>query len=346
MSPYFDDFETKLHDAARAYVAVNDSVPGRHGRARQRTRTTFSALPALLSAAVAVLIAVVALTALSHRHSTRQSADRPVRAARAQLINSLGLLRTPQTRADLNLKLPSPLNLLSPHLKYSKRGMAIREAELRMAGYPRLDPLLVRAITTPDGDHVSLFPTTFLPSGTAARTEGLLVLFNTPRNGETSGNGPRPMSVEDFRTHGFATFIDDDHGAIIVPDGVTNITIDSIASIISRGPRITVNQTRITPQSVPVHHNIATIRIRRLGGSSRLPTGFAIADVRVDVTWTTITGTTIRTTTDLQNVYIYVHHHGRPLPVPHLGHRPSHGLVTILSPRGHRGASGSRARRG
>jgi hypothetical protein len=346
MSPYFDDFETKLHDAARAHVTVNDSVPGRRGRTRQRTRTTISALPVLLSTAVAVVIAVVAITTLSHRHPTNPGAGRSVSAARAQLINSLGILRTPQTRADLNLKLPYPLTPLPQHLKDKKQAMAFRATELRMAGDPRLDRRLVRAITAPDGDHLSLFPTTFLPLGTATRTEGLLVLLNTPGNGETSGNGPRPLSVEDFRTHGFATFIDDDHGAIIVPDGVTNITIGSIASIISRGPRITINQTHITPQSVPVHHNIATIRIRRLGGSSRRPTGFAIADVRVNVTWTTITGTTIRTTTDLQNVYIYVHHHGRPLPVPHLGHRPSNGLVTILSPRGHRGASGSRARRG
>jgi hypothetical protein len=66
MSPYFDDFETKLHEAARAHVAVqNAALRKRRGWARSAA----GRLGVALAVSTSIAVAVIALALIGHKHS-------------------------------------------------------------------------------------------------------------------------------------------------------------------------------------------------------------------------------------------------------------------------------------
>jgi hypothetical protein len=56
---------------------------------------------AAISVVVALAVAVLAITAFSHRHSQTVTGGSPVSSSRQQLLQTLGVLRRPQTKTDL-----------------------------------------------------------------------------------------------------------------------------------------------------------------------------------------------------------------------------------------------------
>jgi hypothetical protein len=66
----------------------------------RRARRTATAIPILLSVLVVAGITVLAITTLSHRQGTTAPGSAP-ESSRAELLQSLGILRRPQTRSDL-----------------------------------------------------------------------------------------------------------------------------------------------------------------------------------------------------------------------------------------------------
>src|ERR1700733_6668019 len=112
---------------------------------RRRLAPTTRALPMLLALSVTVIVAGFALILLDHRgESTPARPASSLPASRQELIGMLGILRRPQTHADLDRAL---LGLYLPNLDPdpgvipAKRyiPMSRPRPSLKRSGYPELD---------------------------------------------------------------------------------------------------------------------------------------------------------------------------------------------------------------
>ena len=313
---------------------------GRGAGFRRRLAATASALPMLLAIAVTVIIAAVALTLSHHGRASRPGTTASsVLAARLQLIEMLGVLRRPQTKADLDpeLDLLRLATLPEQFTRRHQRPPAGLERHLAQLGYPQLDRALMRVVKLPAWHaKVGIEPATWEPSRSSRqRSEGLdleLWMGSKPTIPPSSdiGTGPRPTSVDAFRAHGLALadaapgkkLLD---GILLVPDGVARITLRPIRVI--RAP-VRVDAGRFGTATATVHGNVAAFQlaiptvIPKAAGGDTVSGMFGTSAV-VQATWLDASGNVIKHTTTNLDVLIKVAGN-RTLPGPPRGARGRH----------------------
>ena len=289
---------------------------------RRRLASTTRALPMLLALGVTVIVAGFALILLDHRGESPPA--RPassVQAARQELIGMLGILRRPQTHADLDrallglylTNLDPDTGVIPPnrYIPMSRPGPS-----LKRSGYPELDRRLIRLERIPAWSaKVLIVPTTFQPSPSSPRrSEGVNLVLRIgsaptiPPSSET-GTGPRPTSIDTVRAHGLAladnvrgNYMLD--GVVLVPDGVAKITLRVIRII--RTP-VTIDPSQFGTATAPVHDNIAAFQLPIPTATSRhaFSSLFGTAAV-AQATWYDTDGNVIKHTTTSLDVLIKV----------------------------------------
>lgn len=263
---------------------------------RTRFRRTAASLPVILSAAVTIAIAILALLVLSHGHraSPTTSPNRPAAGSpRAALIRTFGILRRPQTKADLDRE------LLTLYLHDLHTGSVPPEryvpisgppSQLKRSGYPALDRQLVRTVDVPAWTaKVLIAPTTFQPSPSSRkRSEGLdLALWigtaSTIPPSSLIGTGPPPWRLGTLLAHGLA-LADAAPGkrvldaVYVVPDGVTSVQLGPFVSVPRETPPgVSTKALKAAlgaiQASATVHDNIAAFQLAMPVVTSRAATG-------------------------------------------------------------------------
>ncbi len=193
------------------------------------------------AAASALAIAAVAIITLGQRsHIRAGSASATVPPAARQLVSELGVLRRPQTPADLN----------SPAVN---RFLQNRGRARRRRGRP-VRSLIRLATVTPWGEKVFLVP--FIASGSAA---GLGVVADggscCSTAAEIASAGAGSLSGSAILPGGRSR----NSVVLIVPDGVAKVTILLPRQILAGDPAYK-HPLAIT---VPVHHNVAAFQTTR-----------------------------------------------------------------------------------
>jgi hypothetical protein len=238
---------------------------------RRRRRVNLSGFPAAVLVAVTVAVAAGALILLGGH--TRP----PVTAAvpgRQQLIDILGVLRRPQTKADLAL----------PILRDLSRGpIAARR------GTPDL-PLVRFATTTPWGEKLYFVPTkpptaqqlarfarqhpAFAPfiARRLARGETLGVLSS--RGGSGGGNAAAIEAGYSLQTDGagrsFAGGSTQTRLILVVPDGVAKVVFVLGRQLAGGTPGAPIYAHSLSV-SVPVHDNLAAVQVNRECCNGQIP---------------------------------------------------------------------------
>lgn len=316
--PAADDFKEGLgrHDRLRPASAA------RWPRFRRRLAATAAALPVLGSIVVTVAVVAVALIAFKHDHTSKPAATPgSASSSRQELIQTLAVLRRPQTKADLNPELLGVFSgPLGPHRPVpTPPGL---KRQIARWGNPELDRSLVRVIRIPAWHAKLAFePATFQPSAsTPHRTEGLELelwtgLARTIPPSTDDGTGPRPTSVGVLLAHGL-TLIGGPlgrDGVVVVPDGVARVTLGPIRLI---GPPARVDASKFGTVTAAVRDNVAAFRMPMLTASNRrIYSGLFGVPAVAQAVWFDPTGKVIkRTTTDLDLIIKVV---GKgPLPRP------------------------------
>jgi hypothetical protein len=304
-----------VRDAAAAHLPAPDHEPARSRRrphARRRPlRAIGASLPIVLSVGVAIVIAAGALIAIRHGNSSHPAArDRPVASSRQELVQALGVLRTRQTKSDLDPVFGPGFFRLTSLL--GKRW-----------GYPKLDRALVRVVHLPAWQAKAAFePATFQPSPSSSRrVEGLeLNLWigsarTIPPSSDT-GTGPQPASVDTVLAHGLA-ITDGNPGkklvdcVVAVPDGVARITLTPIR--LTHSP-VSVNPSRFGTATATVRDNIAAFQlpIPTVANRHALTGEFGVPAVAQAV-WFDASGNVVKRTTTTLDLFITVSGEG-PLP--------------------------------
>jgi hypothetical protein len=177
-------------------------------------------------AAVGVLLAVaigaVAITTLGHRSRPVVPASSTAVSSRHELLQTLGVLRRPQTRMDLLATRPAGDGGEFP---------GIFQVPFPVRSPVRLDTQLVRAVNVGDGYRAAIFPTTVERSTPQApRGEGIVIALRGPLPFSAFIASPTPTSVQALRSHGLllSEYVASgtDRGVMLVPDGVARITLD------------------------------------------------------------------------------------------------------------------------
>jgi hypothetical protein len=263
--------ERELLDAAHRRAVVLDVPdassheprgPWPHVSRPARRRSSLGAFAAVVMAGLAVVVALGALVAL-HRH---EPSSRPAPAAhhvvpgRRQLIAILGVLRRPQTKADLSRRIlpttPFPLSA--------------------MEGEPDL-PLVRFATTAPWGEKLYLVPSrppTAAELAIAARRFPQIHAQNHVHD-ETlavmsaggGGGGSDAAAIEagsamqiEGAGHSFAGGSTKTRFILVVPDGVTRVEFYFPPQAIPAGGPVYRHSLAVT---VPVNANIAAVEVNR-----------------------------------------------------------------------------------
>jgi hypothetical protein len=281
----------------------------------------------LLSVAVAIAIAVIALAAFKHgpRAASPAAPGSGIAAGtspRQELIQTIGALRTPQRKADLNCELQiGVLNACSRHSDHVDVGPP---QILGRWGYPALDRPLLRVVAIPAWrGKVLIAPTTYRPSaGSRRRTEGINLVIQLGGTVGMTGTGPRPTSVATFLGHGLTVFTngpnDTNRGALLVPDGVATITLGSFRLTPHSAPS-GATQTALAAATSALHatatvnDNIAAVQLSiPVVTIPKAVSGLFGMAATARATWFNSSGQTIkRTTTDVE---LLVRIRGRPRP--------------------------------
>jgi hypothetical protein len=298
------------------------SSRARLGRA---VRTTTSSLPAAVSTLLAIVIAVVAISALKAGHSTAPL-TRPYAAAspRTELIRTLAVLRRPQTDPAL----VSQLENNSGPFRLSHRPAARRNPQLLKAlarwGNPQPDRRLLRVVTVPSlHAEVLIAPTTYQPStASRRRSEGITIGVHSPGNIWT-GTGPKPTAVSSLLAHGlslvFGPYDGRDPGVVLVPDGVARIALGPAQPMRFQTPYRTTSKaiadaTATLHGTAEVDDNIAAFNFAiPTIVSSQTFSGLYGLDATAPATWYSASGAIIRHTTT--EVDLLVRIRGRASPV-------------------------------
>jgi hypothetical protein len=258
------------------------------GRWRERTREPasrawvvlgFVRAITVLSVAVVIAIAVGALVLLGgHRSSPIPNTTGGV-ASRHQLLETLGVLRSPPSAADRRAiacakSVPRPPSVAFRTCRTSgvpsffvflpRSGPGTRQMNAQF-GYPRLDSSLIRIVPIPHlHASVTIAPATWQPSPhSPRRAEGIELALNQPRG--QSGTGPKPTSLTTVINHGLAitnaqmtpsqrTVF----GAMLVPDGVAKLTLEPIRVFSPPAPLKPSQFGRVTTH---VHDNVASFQV-------------------------------------------------------------------------------------
>lgn len=333
--------EHDLFDAAKQRLPAADILDETRDHARRReprvTRPGFRrrlagtarTLPMVLAIAVTVVVVAFALTLVHHgRQAPSAKPATSVQATRQRLIQMLGVLRRPQTKADLDPALSSVLGrssisgLLARQHQPLPAGMERRLAKL---GYPKLDQALVRVVKIPAWHaKVGVEPTTWQPSlSSSQRAEGVdlsLWIGSKPTIPPSSEirTGPQPTSVGTLRAHGLALANNARgknlmNGVLLVPDGVARITLRLI-QVINAPVRVDPNQFGVA--TATVHDNIAAFQLTLPTIASRTMNAPMLGTPAVaQATWFDANGNVIKHTTTQLDVLIKVQGKG-PFPRP------------------------------
>ncbi|HEX3689462.1 MAG TPA: hypothetical protein VHV28_07185 [Solirubrobacteraceae bacterium] len=276
---YLPDLRRSLVSAAeRAADQPHTASRAAGGQPARRPRrwpaVGLRSIPVALGVVLAVGIAVLALTQIRHQSPPRRSAPATTQTReRRPLLDILGVLRRPQTSADLDSKLVTNY--------------------LRGGGSPFQGPpdrgLIRRATTTPWGSPVFLVP---VGPGSEARmravfgrrrlTKALIDNVTRPEERLTevdssgSGGGATASAVEAGQAIGWAGAGRSFAGGstqtrliLIVPDGVAKVAFVIPRQVDRNDPSAPVYRHSLTATAI-VHNNVAAIQIHRecCGGST------------------------------------------------------------------------------
>jgi hypothetical protein len=240
--------ERELLDAAHRRAVPMDEPsheprgPWPHASRPARRRSSLGAFAAVALAGAAVAVALGALVSLHGRSAS--TPNRPSAAAqpssRQQLIDILGVLRRPQTPADLRI-----LSQLTPPPPFF--------------GTP--DRSLIRfATTTPWGERLYFVPTT-------ARRAGKRIEQLSEFSTQGGGGAGTPASIEagqEIGTEGGGG-IRGTRVTLVVPDGVAKVEF-----VLPRQPIPGQYGAPIYPHSLAVttavHGNVAAVQVDRQSG--------------------------------------------------------------------------------
>jgi hypothetical protein len=278
--------ERDLFNAAEERLRADATAPNRLSSSpasslRARLGQAAAGLPLILSAAVAIAIAVIAVAVLGHGHQASQgtTASGPSGGGspRSELVRALGVLRRPQTKADLQ-GLERLDRLISAHW------------QLRMGfkqwGYREADRRLVRVVNVPAWRaKVLIAPIRLPPSPTSGQgREGVqLVLWWTgttfPSPTSLIASGAQPTSVGAVLAHGLwaGTVVlglnpvsgvvhgpDVQDGVLLVPDGVASVKLGRATAAVTPPAlsRKALNAALAAIQgTAAVHDNIAAFHL-------------------------------------------------------------------------------------
>ena len=315
----FNAAEQRLPPKPNASPEQTTSLPP-----RAWLRRTAASLPVILSVAVAIAIAITATVVLRHGHqaSPTTSPSRPAAGSpRSALIHTFGVLRRPQTKADLDQQLLG-IYLRNPRGGTIPPGRYIPisgpPSVLKRWGYPELDRRLVRTVDIPGWTaKVLIAPTIFQPSPSSPkRSEGLdLALWigtaPTIPPSSLSGTGPPPTRVGTLLAHGLA-LADVARGkrvldaVYVVPDGVTSVKLGPFVSVPRETPPGVSTQALnaalgAIQASATVHDNIGAFQLAMPVVTSRAATGPGPAldgiGTKAQATWINSRGQIIKRTT-------------------------------------------------
>lgn len=307
---------------------------------RRRARTTLAGLPIAASALVALAIAAIAVGVFGHGGRPSASGAPSRSAARAELLQSLGVVHRPQIAADRD---PQLINVAYLRILGAPPGPPTTAHSRRLLarwGDPAPERRLLRVVRVPSlGVHVLVAPTSFRPSAASSqRTDGITIAVTGPGNGVTSDGFP-PTSVASLRAHGVALFYGmggpSNPGVVLVPDGVATVRLSHVAPLPHTTP-FTVNPRAITiahnapfdvnPRAITtalsaleatghVTNNLAafhlpiptvTTRHRLAHFVTRSGAAFIAIQATAHATWLSPTGNIIRHTTTHLNVLIRI----------------------------------------
>jgi len=247
----------------------------RHGaQGSVRARTIAGGLTLAVAAAVTVVIGVGALILLgSHKRSTT---ERPAASGTQQLTAILGVLRRPQTKADLNQKVLSQLQGSSPFL-----------------GKPDL-PLVRFATTTPWGERLYFVPMKPLTAQQLAslrhrfarisahdlahlRAQGETLSVFSSQGGGGAANAATIQAGKAMAYEGagraFAGGATRTKLILVLPDGVAKVQF-----VLPRQPQPSVPGAHIYPSSTKV-----TVRVRDNIAAAEVPRN--LPGVAVPMIW-------------------------------------------------------------
>ena len=221
---------------------------------------------AAASVLVALAVAVAAITTLGHHPRTTVASSSPVASSRHELLQTIGILRRPQTKTDLLAarpggeggELPGIFRFRGPDTRACQRGnSSILPCTVR------LDTPLVRAVNVGDGYQAAIFPTKIERStAQAQRGEGVVIALRGP--GLYIITSMTPTSTQTVREHGL--LLSDyaasgvDRGVMLVPDGVAQVTLDRFRLLAPHAARL----GQIPPTTSTVKSNFALLQIAGL----------------------------------------------------------------------------------
>jgi hypothetical protein len=244
---------------------AEDPPPEPAARVRRTPRPNIGGVMVAVSVVVALGIAVAAIAAFSHSHRTTLAGSSPVASSRQQLLRTLGVLRRPQTKADLLATRPGGDGGELPGiLRIASAGVCRRENTSLLPCTLRLDTPLVRAVTVGDRYRAAIFPTKIERSTPQARRgEGVVIALRGPGLYIITSS-PTPTLAQALRTRGL--LLSDyaasgvDRGVMLVPDGVARLTLDHFRLL---APHV-AGLGQIPPVAATVTDNFALLQISGL----------------------------------------------------------------------------------
>lgn len=274
-------------------------------RSRRRRRLPVGSLALAASVLVAGAVAVLALTAL-HRTPRPEPSVTAAPMARIQLIQTLGVLRRPQTRAE---------RILSGTFSIRHVVNPLAAMQDHRAGTPSarttVDRSLVRVVKDGADDEVWIVPATHT-SQSGQQTVQLYVAAHT----DATATGP--ASLQTLQTRGVGLFTHSpvdpssgrNWGVLVVPDGVARVTLTRlrVAGPVARvRPTVEVNRTAV------VHSNVASFSIRIPPASIPTATaGLYLVNAIAQMIWRDARGRLVRMTT--MSVQVTMRLRGGPRP--------------------------------
>jgi hypothetical protein len=237
---FIDELEEELRAASQRRVRLAAARLPRPSAAT--TVSGLRAIPGVVAVLVVIAVAAVALFGI-HHGPAGHSAATPAVSGRQQLVGILGVLRRPQTPADL-------------HSPVITRFLARRGSGVDV-------PLIRRAATTPWGQAVFVIP---IKSAASQRHSGERIDLEVGSGGGCCAPAAAITAGYDMVTEGagrsFAGGSTGTRLVLLVPDGVARVgfVLPRQPSRNSPGSPIYKQALRVI---VPVHGNVAAVQIKR-----------------------------------------------------------------------------------
>ena len=266
----FNAAEERLRPATTAPHARPSPPPS---SVRARLGRAAAGLPAILSVAVAIAVAVIAVVVLGHGHQAGPRATASGASggsSRTELIRALGVLRRPQTKADLDgleRAYPRRDTIVSPPTRYPYE----------------MDRRLARVVSIPAWRaEVLIAPVRFESSPTSGGPEGVLLsgwwagdrfqlpgrLIGSPATsvGEFLARGlwGGPVVPGLDVAHGVVRGPDVEDGVLLVPDGVASVQLGRVtlsAQVAGLSTKAMIAALATIHGSAAVHDNIAAFQL-------------------------------------------------------------------------------------